>query len=155
MNYLAVIEKGKGNYSAYVPDVPGVVATGKTLEATKQAMSEALAVQLEGEVFPKARTQTREDAARHAKKVLGEELKASDVVAFVKVAPMNPVSLEIAKAIETSGLTQSEIAKRLGIKQPAVSRLADPFYWGHSFNAVNRLADVLEHTPKFVLERAA
>ncbi len=29
--YLVVIEKAKGNYSAYVPDLPGCVATGKTL----------------------------------------------------------------------------------------------------------------------------
>ena len=153
MQYLTVIEKGKTNYSAYVPDVPGVVATGKTLETVKQAMSEALAVHLEGEVLPKAKTRTREDAARHAKKVLQEDLTSSDVIAFVDLAPMNPISLEIAKAIGASGFTQSEVAKRLGTHQSAMSRLADPFYWGHSFSAVRRLAEILGHTLNVKLEQ--
>lgn len=146
MRYLTVIEKGKHNHSAYAPDVPGVVATGKTLEATMQAISEALAVQLEGESFPKAKTQTREDAARHAKKVLGEELGTSDVVTFVSVAPMNPVSLEVERLIEQSGLTQSEIAKRMGTTQSVVSRLANPFYWNHSLSSLDRLAKSLGKT---------
>jgi hypothetical protein len=30
--FLVVIEKADGNYSAYAPDLPGCVATGKTLE---------------------------------------------------------------------------------------------------------------------------
>ena len=33
MRYAVVIEKADGNYSAYVPDLPGCVATGPTLEA--------------------------------------------------------------------------------------------------------------------------
>jgi predicted RNase H-like HicB family nuclease len=33
MRYAVVIEKADGNYSAYVPDLPGCVATGATVEA--------------------------------------------------------------------------------------------------------------------------
>ena len=33
MRYAVVIEKANGNYSAYVPDLPGCVATGETVEA--------------------------------------------------------------------------------------------------------------------------
>jgi hypothetical protein len=32
MRYAIVIEKAEGNYSAYVPDLPGCVATGQTVE---------------------------------------------------------------------------------------------------------------------------
>lgn len=32
MKYLAVIEKTLTNFSAYLPDVPGCIATGKTIE---------------------------------------------------------------------------------------------------------------------------
>jgi predicted RNase H-like HicB family nuclease len=32
MRYAIVIEKAEGNYSAYVPDLPGCVATGPTVE---------------------------------------------------------------------------------------------------------------------------
>ena len=35
MRYAIVIEKADGNYSAYVPDLPGCVATGATIETVE------------------------------------------------------------------------------------------------------------------------
>ena len=46
--YPIVIEKGRRNYSAYAPDVPGCVATGSTVEETTEQMAAALAFHLEG-----------------------------------------------------------------------------------------------------------
>jgi predicted RNase H-like HicB family nuclease len=46
--YLIVVEKANGNYSAYCPDLPGCVATGKTREKVLQRMSEAIKLHLEG-----------------------------------------------------------------------------------------------------------
>jgi predicted RNase H-like HicB family nuclease len=43
-----IIEKANGNYSAYCPDLPGCVATGKTVEETIQNMREAIKLHLEG-----------------------------------------------------------------------------------------------------------
>jgi len=48
LEYLIIIEKADGNYSAYLPDVPGCIATGKTIEETKGSIKEALAMHLEG-----------------------------------------------------------------------------------------------------------
>ncbi|MEW5919848.1 MAG: type II toxin-antitoxin system HicB family antitoxin [Bacillota bacterium] len=48
MKYLVVIEKAGGNYSAYLPDIPGCVATGKTKEEARQKIVEALVLHLEG-----------------------------------------------------------------------------------------------------------
>ncbi|MBI4829591.1 MAG: type II toxin-antitoxin system HicB family antitoxin [Nitrospinae bacterium] len=48
MKYLVVIEKANGNYSAYAPDLPGCVATGKTVAAAKARMRAAVAFHLEG-----------------------------------------------------------------------------------------------------------
>ena len=48
MKYLIIIEKANKNYSAYLPDVPGCIATGKTIEETKKNMKEALDMHLEG-----------------------------------------------------------------------------------------------------------
>jgi len=39
MQYAMIIEKGETNYSAYFPDLPGCIATGKTLDEVKQRMS--------------------------------------------------------------------------------------------------------------------
>ena len=46
--YAVVIEKAPGNYSAYVPDLPGCVATGATIEETEREIREAIEFHLEG-----------------------------------------------------------------------------------------------------------
>jgi predicted RNase H-like HicB family nuclease len=48
MRYAMIIEQGDRNYSAYLPDLPGCVATGKTVEELKQRMSEAIELHLRG-----------------------------------------------------------------------------------------------------------
>ncbi len=48
MKYAVVIEKTPQNYSAYVPDLPGCVATGDTLEQVIQNIQGAIAFHLEG-----------------------------------------------------------------------------------------------------------
>jgi len=48
MRYAMIIEKGERNYSAYLPDLPGCIATGKTLEEVKQRMREAVELHLHG-----------------------------------------------------------------------------------------------------------
>ncbi len=48
MRYAIVIEKAATNYAAYVPDLPGCVATGDTLEETEKLIREAVEFHLEG-----------------------------------------------------------------------------------------------------------
>jgi predicted RNase H-like HicB family nuclease len=48
MRYAIVIEKAKNNYSAYVPDLPGCIATGRTIEETEQQIREAIEFHIEG-----------------------------------------------------------------------------------------------------------
>jgi predicted RNase H-like HicB family nuclease len=48
MRYAVVIEKAGSNYSAYVPDLPGCVATGATVEEVQREIREAIAFHLEG-----------------------------------------------------------------------------------------------------------
>ena len=48
MRYAMIIETGRENYSAYLPDLPGCIATGKTLEELKQRMREAIELHLDG-----------------------------------------------------------------------------------------------------------
>jgi predicted RNase H-like HicB family nuclease len=48
MKYAVIIEAGERNYSAYVPDLPGCIATSKTLGEVKQAIREAIVFHLEG-----------------------------------------------------------------------------------------------------------
>jgi predicted RNase H-like HicB family nuclease len=46
--YLIVVEQTDTGYSAYSPDVPGCVATGRTHDQVEQEMREALAFHVEG-----------------------------------------------------------------------------------------------------------
>jgi predicted RNase H-like HicB family nuclease len=48
MRYAVVIEKADGNYSAYVPDLPGCVATGATLQAVEQEIRDAIRFHIDG-----------------------------------------------------------------------------------------------------------
>jgi predicted RNase H-like HicB family nuclease len=48
MRYASVIEKAEGNYSAYVPDLPGCVATAATLEEIEAEIRQAIAFHLDG-----------------------------------------------------------------------------------------------------------
>jgi predicted RNase H-like HicB family nuclease len=48
MRYAVVIEKANGNYSAYVPDLPGCVAAGKTVEAIEREIRSVIRFHVEG-----------------------------------------------------------------------------------------------------------
>ena len=48
MRYAVVIEKAEDNYSAYVPDLPGCVATGPTVQAIEQEIREAIRFHIDG-----------------------------------------------------------------------------------------------------------
>ncbi|MFH0302624.1 type II toxin-antitoxin system HicB family antitoxin [Bradyrhizobium sp. 31Argb] len=48
MRYAVLIEKANGNYSAYVPDLPGCVATGDTVANVENEILEAIRFHLDG-----------------------------------------------------------------------------------------------------------
>ncbi|YAF94601.1 MAG: type II toxin-antitoxin system HicB family antitoxin [Nodularia sp. CChRGM 3473] len=48
MRYGIVIEKAENNYSAYVPDLPGCVATGQTIAEVEQEIKASINFHLDG-----------------------------------------------------------------------------------------------------------
>ncbi|NJN35865.1 MAG: type II toxin-antitoxin system HicB family antitoxin [Nitrospiraceae bacterium] len=48
MRYAVVIEQAEGNYSAYVPDLPGCVATGATVTEVEAEIRAAIAFHIDG-----------------------------------------------------------------------------------------------------------
>ena len=46
--YAIVVEKAQSNYAAYVPDLPGCVATGQTVEETEHRLREAIEIHVQG-----------------------------------------------------------------------------------------------------------
>ena len=60
--YTIVIERSPNNFAAYVPDLPGCITTGKTLDETKRNVREAIELHLEamqaaGEEIPEPTSQ--------------------------------------------------------------------------------------------------
>jgi predicted RNase H-like HicB family nuclease len=63
--YAVIFEQGEANWAAYVPDLPGCVTTGGTLEETERNMREAIAGHIQtlrefGEPVPEATSIARE-----------------------------------------------------------------------------------------------
>ena len=48
MRYAIVIETAESNFSAYVPDLPGCIATGDSIEETARSIREAIEFHLDG-----------------------------------------------------------------------------------------------------------
>ena len=48
MRYAIVIEKSETGFGAYVPDLPGCVAVGESIQETEQLIKEAIEFHLEG-----------------------------------------------------------------------------------------------------------
>lgn len=48
MKYAVVIEKAESNFSAFVPDLPGCVATGSSIQEVEEQIREAIEFHIEG-----------------------------------------------------------------------------------------------------------
>ena len=48
MRYAVVIEKADDNYSAFVPDLPGCVATGATIPEVEAELRDAIRFHIDG-----------------------------------------------------------------------------------------------------------
>ena len=46
--YAIVVEQAQRNFAAYVPDLPGCVATGATVEETERLLREAIELHVAG-----------------------------------------------------------------------------------------------------------
>ena len=55
----------------------------------------------------------------------------------------NPVSLELEQLLKQQNVTHAELARRLGVSRPAVSRMLSPGYGGHSVPSLRRIASAL------------
>ena len=53
------------------------------------------------------------------------------------------VSLKLEQLLRQQGITHAELARRLGVSRPAVSRMLSPSYDGHSVPSLRRIADAL------------
>ena len=75
---------------------------------------------------------------------LEEQLKDQEFAQrFKKAGEAWDVALKLASLRKASGLSQKELARRVGTSQQQISRLESPTYEGHSLSMLRRVADVL------------
>jgi transcriptional regulator with XRE-family HTH domain len=99
---------------------------------------------------------------------LEEQLKTPGFAKrFKKTKEAWDVAIQLVYLRKKSGLSQRELAKRVGTSQQQISRLESPMYKGHSLSMLRRVADVLganvhiriqskkQQTPPVVAERKA
>ena len=120
--YLTIISQGKRNWNALVPELHCIVTAPGRDELLKLTR-ESIAVALEDQPQHVARIRNLETLSAD----LRAELDGSEEILFLEPAPMNPVSLEIEQALSAAGLSQAELARRIGSSRSAVSRLSIPF----------------------------
>jgi transcriptional regulator with XRE-family HTH domain len=63
------------------------------------------------------------------------------------------VAMQIAALRKESGLSQKELAKRVGTSQQQISRLESPSYEGHSLSMLRRVAEVLGASVRVQIQR--
>ncbi len=87
-------------------------------------------------------TRTTLEQNPDARGVLEVDFKSAPLLeSEAKIA--NPVSLEITRAIRESGLTHAQLAERMGVSRPLVTRWTHPQYHGHTVETLERLARAL------------
>jgi antitoxin HicB len=151
MNYPFIIQKSKRNYAA-VAEQFGILVTATTRGDLEQKMADSLADYL---------FEMRVDGKRIPKPVKHDDIDVSDFegewfeIVGVEPSTTNPLSLKLAKAVKESGLTQGEVAKRMGTTQSVVSRFVDPFYFGHTVKSLERFASVVGRELEINLPKAA
>ena len=136
--YLTIISSGERNWNAVVPELRCIV-TAPSREELLRLTRESIAVALEDQPQQVARLHSLEELSAE----LHAELDGSEEILFLALAPMNPVSLEIEQALAQAGFSQAELARRIGSSRSAISRLTNPFYWGHSLEVLRRVAGAL------------
>jgi DNA-binding XRE family transcriptional regulator len=86
---------------------------------------------------------------------LEEQLKDEGFAGrFKKAGEAWDLALELAALRKESGLSQKELAKRVGTTQQQISRLESPSYEGHSLSMLRRVAEALGATIHIELLRA-
>ena len=87
-------------------------------------------------------------------KYLEKQLKDSDFAKhFKKAGQAWNVALQLASLRKDAGLSQKELARKVGTSQQQISRLESPSYEGHSLSMLRRVAEVLGATLSVEIKR--
>ena len=144
MKYLCVIERevhedARVSYGGYCLDLSSNVVSKASREAVTLSLREGMALSvlhLQNNNLPVPAPTSRETDV--------DDRAPDDELIWLEPAPVNPVSLEIERALAARHWTQAELARRMGVHRAQVSRLTDPFYFGQNLSTLQRVAQALD-----------
>ncbi|GGL13933.1 hypothetical protein [Deinococcus radiotolerans] len=147
--YLALITQTPSGAAGLIPDLTVLANTPATDLASTLEQAVALHLMTSGAPVPRPVYMGFQDLPPPVRAAYDDR----DVeVQFVTPAPLNPVSLQVARAIDHSRLSYREVARRAGLGDADLARLANPFYTGHSVADLQRLATTLHLTVNVTFE---
>lgn len=117
MHYIAFVHREGKYWLADFPDAPGCQTFAESSEELQAMAQEALELWLEGHLVdgkapPRPRLRRRAPTKRTLRKVY--------------VSPSLSTALQIRWARQDLGLTQKQLAQRLGLKQQQIAKLENP-----------------------------
>lgn len=86
--FLIILEKGERNYSAYSPDIPGCIATGRSVETTLNEIREALVFHIEGLVENGDDVPSPKSLNYYIDKT--DEISSEDILAHIEIDVPQP-----------------------------------------------------------------
>lgn len=139
--YPFAVEHSDGSWSASALQWPAAIAAA-TRDELERLMAEQVALYLHDEVVegrtpepPKYEHQLNVAPYRED----GEEFE----VVFVSPAPLSSAAVAIDRALHEDGVSQAELARRMGVPRSTISRITDPLYSGHTTNTLRAVAEAL------------
>jgi len=72
---------------------------------------------------------------------------------FNKAGEAWDVAMQLAALRKEAGLSQKDLAERVGTSQQQISRLESPGYEGHSLSMIRRVAEVLGASVRVKIQR--
>ena len=106
-----------GWLTATFPDIPEAGTDGKTRDESLTLAADAVAVALAGYV--------------HAKRDIPAPSPLQDGQVLVPLPPIVAAKLSLYTAMRAQGVTKVDLAKRLGLSESAVRKIADPDHRSH------------------------
>lgn len=140
--YLALLEHDGAAHGGLIPEL-NVSVVGKTREQVQERLERGAALALRerslaGQPVPEPVFERYADLPGDLR-----EAFPNAETTFITPAIINQTSVKIEEAIRASGLSNSEIARRLDTSPASIGRLQDYFYWGHSESMLRKLLDLL------------
>lgn len=127
MNYTAIIKKSNGTYLVEFPDIPNINTYGSTIQEAINNAKEALNGCLESD-FERGFTLPKQSKQKHQNTYP------------IEVEPHISLAYQLRKI--RNGMSQSEIAKKLGISYQAYQKLENPRKCNPTIKTLERISEI-------------